>query len=144
MKRIVGKNNEKYYGDNMTLGLGETLSCFLKNSRAVEPYLDDASIYIMERDEEKKENNEEYFFLVSKKDSIDDMIAVGDIIFAEGRFFVNAAIGVGMYLNDSFLVKGDKVISTYFDNDIPVNKEIPFEEFFKSMDSSEDAKVKTI
>lgn len=109
MKRIVGKNNEKYYGDNMTLGLGETLSCFLKNSRAVEPYLDDASIYIMERDEEKKENNEEYFFLVSKKDSIDDMIAVGDIIFAEGRFFVNAAIGVGMYLNDSFLVKGDKV-----------------------------------
>lgn len=30
MKRIVGKNNEKYYGDNMTLGLGETLSCFLK------------------------------------------------------------------------------------------------------------------
>lgn len=35
MKRIVGKNNEKYYGDNMTLGLGETLSCFLKNSRAV-------------------------------------------------------------------------------------------------------------
>ena len=144
MKRIVGKNNEKYYGDNMTLGLGETLSCFLKNSRAIEPYLDDASIYIMERDEEKKENNEEYFFLVSKKDSIDDMIAVGDIIFAEGRFFVNAAIGVGMYLNDSFLVKGDKVISTYFDNDIPVNKEIPFEEFFKSMDSSEDAKVKTI
>lgn len=144
MKRIVGKNNEKYYGDNMTLGLGETLSCFLKNSRAVEPYLDDASIYIMERDEEKKENNEEYFFLVSKKDSIDDMIAVGDIIFAEGRFFVNAAIGVGMYLNDSFLVRGDKVISTYFDNDIPVNKEIPFEEFFKSMDSSEDAKVKTI
>lgn len=144
MKRIVGKNNEKYYGDNMTLGLGETLSCFLKNSRAVEPYLDDASIYIMERDEEKKENNEEYFFLVSKKDSIDDMIAVGDIIFAEGRFFVNAAIGVGMYLNDSFLVKGDKVISTYFDNDIPVNNEIPFEEFFKSMDSSEDAKVKTI
>ena len=125
MKRIVGKNNEKYYGDNMTLGLGETLSCFLKNSRAVEPYLDDASIYIMERDEEKKENNEEYFFLVSKKDSIDDMIAVGDIIFAEGRFFVNAAIGVGMYLNDSFLVKGDKVISTYFDNDIPVNNEIP-------------------
>ena len=144
MKRIVGKNNEKYYGDNMTLGLGETLSCFLKNSRAVEPYLDDASIYIMERDEEKKENNEEYFFLVSKKDSIDDMIAVGDIIFAEGRFFVNAAIGVGMYLNDSFLVRGDKVISTYFDNDIPVNNEIPFEEFFKSMDSSEDAKVKTI
>lgn len=144
MKRIVGKNNEKYYGDNMTLGLGETLSCFLKNSRAVEPYLDDASIYIMERDEEKKENNEEYFFLVSKKDSIDDMIAVGDIIFAEGRFFVNAAIGVGMYLNDSFLVKGDKVISTYFDNDIPVNNEIPFEEFFKSMDSYEDAKVKTI
>ncbi len=144
MKRIVGKNNEKYYGDNMTLGLGETLSCFLKNSRAVEPYLDDASIYIMERDEEKKENNEEYFFLVSKKDSIDDMIAVGDIIFAEGRFFVNAAIGVGMYLNDSFLVRGDKVIFTYFDNDIPVNKEIPFEEFFKSMDSSEDAKVKTI
>lgn len=144
MKRIVGKNNEKYYGDNMTLGLGETLSCFLKNSRAVEPYLDDASIYIMERDEEKKENNEEYFFLVSKKDSIDDMIAVGDIIFAEGRFFVNAAIGVGMYLNDSFLVRADKVISTYFDNDIPVNKEIPFEEFFKSMDSSEDAKVKTI
>lgn len=144
MKRIVGKNNEKYYGDNMTLGLGETLSCFLKNSRAVEPYLNDASIYIMERDEEKKENNEEYFFLVSKKDSIDDMIAVGDIIFAEGRFFVNAAIGVGMYLNDSFLVKGDKVISTYFDNDIPVNNEIPFEEFFKSMDSSEDAKVKTI
>lgn len=144
MKRIVGKNNEKYYGDNMTLGLGETLSCFLKNSRAVEPYLDDASIYIMERDEEKKENNEEYFFLVSKKDSIDDMIAVGDIIFAEGRFFVNAAIGVGMYLNDSFLVKGDKVISTYFDNDIPVNKEIPFEEFFKSMDSYEGAKVKTI
>lgn len=144
MKRIVGKNNEKYYGDNMTLGLGETLSCFLKNSRAIEPYLDDASIYIMERDEEKKENNEEYFFLVSKKDSIDDMIAVGDIIFAEGRFFVNAAIGVGMYLNDSFLVRGDKVISTYFDNDIPVNKEIPFEEFFKSMDSSEDAKVKTI
>lgn len=144
MKRIVGKNNEKYYGDNMTLGLGETLSCFLKNSRAVEPYLDDASIYIMERDEEKKENNEEYFFLVSKKDSIDDMIAVGDIIFAEGRFFVNAAIGVGMYLNDSFLVKGDKVISTYFDNDIPVNNEIPFEEFFKSMDSFEDAKVKTI
>lgn len=144
MKRIVGKNNEKYYGDNMTLGLGETLSCFLKNSRAVEPYLDDASIYIMERDEEKKENNEEYFFLVSKKDSIDDMIAVGDIIFAEGRFFVNAAIGVGMYLNDSFLVRGDKVISTYFDNDIPVNKEIPFEEFLKSMDSSEDAKVKTI
>lgn len=144
MKRIVGKNNEKYYGDNMTLGLGETLSCFLKNSRAVEPYLDDASIYIMERDEEKKENNEEYFFLVSKKDSIDDMIAVGGIIFAEGRFFVNAAIGVGMYLNDSFLVRGDKVISTYFDNDIPVNKEIPFEEFFKSMDSSEDAKVKTI
>lgn len=144
MKRIVGKNNEKYHGDNMTLGLGETLSCFLKNSRAVEPYLDDASIYIMERDEEKKENNEEYFFLVSKKDSIDDMIAVGDIIFAEGRFFVNAAIGVGMYLNDSFLVRGDKVISTYFDNDIPVNKEIPFEEFFKSMDSSEDAKVKTI
>ena len=139
MKRIVGKNNEKYYGDNMTLGLGETLSCFLKNSRAVEPYLDDASIYIMERDEEKKENNEEYFFLVSKKDSIDDMIAVGDIIFAEGRFFVNAAIGVGMYLNDSFLVKGDKVISTYFDNDIPVNNEI-----FKSMDSCEDAKVKTI
>ena len=61
MKRIVGKNNEKYYGDNMTLGLGETLSCFLKNSRAVEPYLDDASIYIMERDEEKKENSEEYF-----------------------------------------------------------------------------------
>jgi len=144
MKRIVGKNNEKYYGDNMTLGLGETLSCFLKNSRAVEPYLDDASIYIMERDEEKKENNEKYFFLVSKKDSIDDMIAVGDIIFAEGRFFVNAAIGVGMYLNDSFLVKGDKVISTYFDNDIPVNNEIPFEEFFKSMDSYEDAKVKTI
>lgn len=144
MKRIVGKNNEKYYGDNMTLGLGETLSCFLKNSRAVEPYLDDASIYIMERDEEKKENNEEYFFLVSKKDSIDDMIAVGDIIFAEGRFFVNAAIGVGMYLNDSFLVRGDKVISTYFDNDIPVNKEIPFEEFFKSMDSSENVKVKTI
>lgn len=144
MKRIVGKNNEKYYGDNMTLGLGETLSCFLKNSRAIEPYLDDASIYIMERDEEKKENNEEYFFLVSKKDSIDDMIAVGDIIFAEGRFFVNAAIGVGMYLNDSFLVKGDKVISTYFDNDIPVNKEIPFEEFFKSMDSSENSKVKTI
>ena len=144
MKRIVGKNNEKYYGDNITLGLGETLSCFLKNSRAVEPYLDDASIYIMERDEEKKENNEEYFFLVSKKDSIDDMIAVGDIIFAEGRFFVNAAIGVGMYLNDSFLVKGDKVISTYFDNDIPVNNEIPFEEFFKSMDSCEDAKVKTI
>lgn len=144
MKRIVGKNNEKYYGDNMTLGLGETLSCFLKNSRAIEPYLDDASIYIMERDEEKKENNEEYFFLVSKKDSIDDMIAVGDIIFAEGRFFVNAAIGVGMYLNDSFLVRGDKVISTYFDNDIPVNKEIPFEEFFKSMDSSENAKVKTI
>lgn len=144
MKRIVGKNNEKYYGDNMTLGLGETLSCFLKNSRAVEPYLDDASIYIMERDEEKKENNEEYFFLVSKKDSIDDMIAVGDIIFAEGRFFVNAAIGVGMYLNDSFLVRGGKVISTYFDNDIPVNKEIPFEEFFKSMDSSENAKVKTI
>ena len=144
MKRIVGKNNEKYYGDNMTLGLGETLSCFLKNSRAVEPYLDDASIYIMERDEEKKENNEEYFFLVSKKDSIDDMIAVGDIIFAEGRFFVNAAIGVGMYLNDSFLVKGDKVISTYFDNDIPVNNVIPFEEFFKSMDSCEDAKVKTI
>ena len=130
MKRIVGKNNEKYYGDNMTLGLGETLSCFLKNSRAVEPYLDDASIYIMERDEEKEENNEEYFFLVSKKNSIDDMIAVGDIIFAEGRFFVNAAIGVGMYLNDSFLVKGDKVISTYFDNDIPVNNEIPFEEFF--------------
>ena len=126
MKRIVGKNNEKYYGDNMTLGLEETLSCFLKNSRAVEPYLDDASIYIMERDEEKKENSEEYFFLVSKKDSIDDMIAVGDIIFAEGRFFVNAAIGVGMYLNDSFLVKGDKVISTYFDNDIPVNNEIPF------------------
>lgn len=144
MKRIVGKNNEKYYGDNMTLGLGETLSCFLKNSRAVEPYLNDASIYIMERDEEKKENNEEYFFLVSKKDSIDDMIAVGDIIFAEGRFFVNAAIGVGMYLNDSFLVKGDKVISTYFDNDIPVNNEIPFEEFFKSTSSCEDAKVKTI
>ena len=78
MKRIVGKNNEKYYGDNMTLGLGETLSCFLKNSRAVKPYLDDASIYIMERDEEKKENNEEYFFLVSKKDSIDDMIATED------------------------------------------------------------------
>ena len=77
-------------------------------------------------------------------DSIDDMIAVGDIIFAEGRFFVNAAICVGMYLNDSFLVKGDKVISTYFDNDIPVNNEIPFEEFFKSMDSCEDAKVKTI
>ena len=77
-------------------------------------------------------------------DSIDDMIAVGDIIFAEGRFFVNAAIGVGMYLNDSFLVKGDKVISTYFDNDIPVNNEIAFEEFFKSMDSCEDAKVKTI
>ena len=144
MKRIVGKNNEKYYGDNMTLGLGETLSCFLKNSRAVEPYLDDASIYIMERDEEKKENNEEYFFLVSKKDSIDDMIAVGDIIFAESRFFVNATIGVGMYLNDSFLVKGDKVISTYFDNDIPVNNEIPFEEFFKSMDSCEYAKVKPI
>lgn len=144
MKKIVGKNNEKYYGDNMTLGLGETLSCFLRNSRAVEPYLDDASIYIKAKEEGKKENNEEYFFLVSKKDSIDDMIAVGDIIFAEGRFFVNAAIGVGMYLNDSFLVRGDKVISTYFDNDIPVNKEIPFEEFFKSMDSSEDAKVKTI
>lgn len=144
MKKIVGKNNEKYYGDNMTLGLGETLSCFLRNSRAVEPYLDDASIYIKAKEEGKKENNEEYFFLVSKKDSIDDMIAVGDIIFAEGRFFVNAAIGVGMYLNDSFLVRGDKVISTYFDNDIPVNKEIPFEEFFKSMDSCEDAKVKTI
>lgn len=144
MKKIVGKNNEKYYGDNMTLGLGETLSCFLRNSRAVEPYLDNASIYIKAKEEEKKENNEEYFFLVSKKDSIDDMIAVGDIIFAEGRFFVNAAIGVGMYLNDSFLVKGDKVISTYFDNDIPVNKEIPFSKFFKSMDSCEDAKVKTI
>lgn len=144
MKKIVGKNNEKYYGDNMTLGLGETLSCFLRNSRAVEPYLDDASIYIKAKEEGKKENNEEYFFLVSKKDSIDDMIAVGDIIFADGRFFVNAAIGVGMYLNDSFLVRGDKVISTYFDNDIPVNKEIPFEEFFKSMDSCEDAKVKTI
>lgn len=144
MKKIVGKNNEKYYGDNMTLGLGETLSCFLRNSRAVEPYLDNASIYIKAKEEGKKENNEEYFFLVSKKDSIDDMIAVGDIIFAEGRFFVNAAIGVGMYLNDSFLVRGDKVISTYFDNDIPVNKEIPFEEFFKSMDSCEDAKVKTI
>ena len=144
MKKIVGKNNEKYYGDNMTFGLGETLYCFLRNSRAVEPYLDDASIYIKAKEEGKKENNEEYFFLVSKKDSIDDMIAVGDIIFAEGRFFVNAAIGVGMYLNDSFLVRGDKVISTYFDNDIPVNKEIPFEEFFKSMDSCEDAKVKTI
>lgn len=141
MKKIVGKNNEKYYGDNMTLGLGETLSCFLRNSRAVEPYLDNASIYIKAKEEE---NNEEYFFLVSKKDSIDDMIAVGDIIFAEGRFFVNATIGVGMYLNDSFLVRSDKVISTYFDNDIPVNKEIPFEEFFKSMDSCEDAKVKTI
>lgn len=58
MKKIVGKNNEKYYGDNMTLGLGETLSCFLRNSRAVEPYLDNASIYIKAKEEEKKENNE--------------------------------------------------------------------------------------
>lgn len=144
MKKVIAKNNEKYYGDNMTLGLGETLSCFLKNSRAIEPYVDQASIYIVENDKEDRNCKEKYFFLVSEKDSIDDMIAVGDIVFSEGRFFVNAAIGVGMYLNDSFLVKGDKVISTYFENDVPVNKEISFEEFFKSMDYEDDVKVKSI
>lgn len=144
MKKVIAKNNEKYYGDNMTLGLGETLSCFLKNSRAIEPYVDQASIYIVENDKEDRNYKEKYFFLVSEKDSIDDMIAVGDIVFSEGRFFVNAAIGVGMYLNDSFLVKGDKVISTYFENDVPVNKEISFEEFFKSMDYEDDVKVKII
>lgn len=144
MKKVITKNNEKYYGDNMTLGLGETLSCFLKNSRAIEPYVDQASIYIVENDKEDRNYKEKYFFLVSEKDSIDDMIAVGDIVFSEGRFFVNAAIGVGMYLNDSFLVKGDKVISTFFENDVPVNKEISFEEFFKSMDYEDDVKVKII
>ena len=41
-----------------------------------------------------------------------------------------------MYLNDSFLVKGDKVISTYFDNDIPVNNEIPFEELSEEVKSN--------
>ena len=144
MRKVIGKNNEKYYGDNMTLGLGETLSCFLKNSRAIEPYVDQASIYIVENDKEDRNYKEKYFFLVSEKDSIDDMIAVGDIVFSEGRFFVNAAIGVGMYLNDSFFVKNDKVIATYFENDIPTNREISFEEFFKSMDSVDDVKVKII
>lgn len=128
---------EKYLGDNMTQELGETLSCFVKNARAIEPFLDsDTLIYIVE-DEAHGIEKENYFFSVSKPCK-DDIVAAGFLVYAEDTFFVNAYVGGGCYYNDSFTIKDNKVIATYFEDNKPINATIPFDKFFKSMKNSDN------